>query len=58
MKAKMKPSQLFRFQVFVLVLEALLAIALYLVLSSGNRGLGRFLSSVMMLGVLSLVCVK
>jgi thiol:disulfide interchange protein len=58
MKGEMKPSQLFRFQVFVLVLEALLAIALYLVLSSGNLGLGRFLSSVMMLGVLSLVFVK
>jgi len=36
----------------------LLAIALYLVLSSGNLGLERFLSSVMMLGVLSLVFVK
>ena len=58
MKGEMKPSQLFWFQVFVLVLEALLAIALYLVLSSGNLGLGRFLSSVMMLGVLSLVFVK
>lgn len=58
MKAKMKSSQLFRFQVLILFLEALLAIALYLVLSSGNLGLGRFLSSVMMLGVLSLVFVK
>ena len=58
MKAKMKPSQLFRFQVFVLVLEALLAIALYLVLSKGNLVLGRFLFSVMMLGVLSLVFIK
>jgi|GEM_PF-1876515 len=58
MKGEMKPSQLFWFQVLILVLEALLAIALYLVLSSGNLGLERFLSSVMMLGVLSLVFVK
>ena len=58
MKGKMNPSQLFRFQVFVLALEAVLTIALYLVLSNGNLALGKILSSVMMLGVLSLVFVK
>ncbi len=55
MKFNLNPSQKFRLQVAIFALEAIITVFLYLALRADHIFLGKILSSLLILGIFSLI---
>ena len=55
MKFNLNPSQKFRLQVAIFALEAIITVFLYLALRADHILLGKVLSSLLILGIFSLI---
>lgn len=55
MKFKLNPSQKFRLQVIIFAIEAVITVLMYLALRTDHILLGKILSSLLILGIFSLI---
>lgn len=55
MKFKLNPNQKFRLQVIIFAIEAVITVLMYLALRADHILLGKILSSLLILGIFSLI---
>lgn len=58
MKFKLNPSRKFRFQVAIFAFEAIITVLMYLALRTDHIFLGKILSSLLILGIFSLIFLQ